>query len=68
MPVEALLLPLRMPLFCSFEIIALVGCGIVQTSYLTGVLVVKFFLFLGERKEAAALGADLPQIVVQGGL
>lgn len=28
MPVEALLLPLRMPLFCSFEIIALVGCGI----------------------------------------
>ena len=39
-----------------------------QTPYLTGVLVVKFFLFLGERKEAAALGADLPQIVVQGGL
>ena len=68
MPVEALLLPLRMPLFCSFEIIALVGCVIVQTPYLTGVLVVKFFLFLGERKEAAALGADLPQIVVQGGL
>lgn len=30
MPVEALLLPLRMPLFCSFEIIALVGCGIVD--------------------------------------
>lgn len=29
MPVEALLLPLRMPLFCSFEIIALVGCGII---------------------------------------
>lgn len=28
LPVEALLLPLRMPLFCSFEIIALVGCGI----------------------------------------
>ena len=42
--------------------------AIVQTPYLTGVLVVKFFLFLGERKEAAALGADLPQIVVQGGL
>ena len=30
MPVEALLLPLRMPLFCSFEIIALVGCGIAR--------------------------------------
>lgn len=30
MPVEALLLPLRMPLFCSFEIIALVGCGIMD--------------------------------------
>ena len=30
MPVEALLLPLRMPLFCSFEIIALVGCGIAE--------------------------------------
>ena len=27
-----------------------------QTPYLTGVLIVKFFLFLGERKEAAALG------------
>ena len=68
MPVEALLLPLRMPLFCSFEIIALVGCAIVQTPYLIGVLVVKFFLFLGEWKESAALSAELPQIVVQGGL
>lgn len=29
LPFEALLLPLRMPLFCSFEIIALVGCGFV---------------------------------------
>lgn len=44
------------------------GGRIVQTPYLAGVLIVKFFLFLGERKEAAALGADLPQIVVQGGL
>lgn len=34
MPVEALLLPLRMPLFCSFEIIALVGCGICRGSLL----------------------------------
>ncbi len=68
MPVEALLLPLRMPLFCSFEIIALVGCAIVQTPYVIGVLGVKFFLFLGEWKESAALSADLPQIVVQGGL
>lgn len=33
MPVEALLLPLRMPLFCSFEIIALVGCGILQSPF-----------------------------------
>lgn len=33
MPVEALLLPLRMPLFCSFEIIALVGCGIFTARY-----------------------------------
>lgn len=33
MPVEALLLPLRMPLFCSFEIIALVGCGITRVLY-----------------------------------
>ena len=24
-------MPLRMPLFCSFEIIALVGCGISET-------------------------------------
>lgn len=35
MPVEALLLPLRMPLFCSFEIIALVGCGIIHSAYLS---------------------------------
>lgn len=34
MPVEALLLPLRMPLFCSFEIIALVGCGITGIPFL----------------------------------
>ena len=34
MPVEALLLPLRMPLFCSFEIIALVGCGIGAACFL----------------------------------
>lgn len=33
MPVEALLLPLRMPLFCSFEIIALVGCGIIGCAF-----------------------------------
>ena len=33
LPVEALLLPLRMPLFCSFEIIALVGCGIGQVFF-----------------------------------
>lgn len=33
LPVEALLLPLRMPLFCSFEIIALVGCGILQSPF-----------------------------------
>ena len=33
MPVEALLLPLRMPLFCSFEIIALVGCGISAAAF-----------------------------------
>jgi len=33
LPVEALLLPLRMPLFCSFEIIALVGCGIAVTPF-----------------------------------
>lgn len=33
MPVEALLLPLRMPLFCSFEIIALVGCGISRSFF-----------------------------------
>lgn len=35
MPVEALLLPLRMPLFCSFEIIALVGCGIRSIFFIT---------------------------------
>ena len=34
MPVEALLLPLRMPLFCSFEIIALVGCGIMAIPFI----------------------------------
>lgn len=34
LPVEALLLPLRMPLFCSFEIIALVGCGIAANPFL----------------------------------
>ena len=33
LPVEALLLPLRMPLFCSFEIIALVGCGITRFAF-----------------------------------
>ena len=68
MPVEALLLPLRMPLFWIYLVMLVAAFFIVQTPYLTGVLVVKFFLFLGERKEAAALGADLPQIVVQGGL
>lgn len=41
MPVEALLLPLRMPLFCSFEIIALVGCGIATASFFFG----RFFSF-----------------------
>lgn len=35
LPVEALLLPLRMPLFCSFEIIALVGCGIPGSPFTT---------------------------------
>lgn len=33
LPVEALLLPLRMPLFCFFDIIALVGCGIMNTLF-----------------------------------
>ena len=36
LPVEALLLPLRMPLFCSFEIIALVGCGIRPVPFIFG--------------------------------
>ena len=38
MPVEALLLPLRMPLFCSFEIIALVGCGIILSLLRKGII------------------------------
>lgn len=64
MPVEALLLPLRMPLFCSFEIIALVGCGIIFTAY-------KFFdskelLFFAVLEDIHTEGFAVAQHSLQG--
>lgn len=54
MPVEALLLPLRMPLFCSFEIIALVGCGILAAALL-------FYDSFSQREKSSGVIVPLSQ-------
>lgn len=53
MPVEALLLPLRMPLFCSFEIIALVGCGIRRS----------LLLYSSQKKAAPGAAGDCFSVI-----